>query len=148
MAGRKLEAKEMIRKAEAQDIAFLAAHDVHVSKREFEAVVRRGRVYVACREEKIIGWLRYGLFWDNTPFMNMLMVVEPMRGQGIGRMLVTRWEADMRAQGFNTVMTSTASDEDAQGLYRHLGYRAVGGFLPEGEPYELIFIKQLEGGAA
>lgn len=44
-------------------------------------------------------------------------------------------------------MTSTASDEDAQGLYRHLGYRAVGGFLPEGEPYELMFAKRLDAQA-
>ena len=49
----------------------------------------------------------------------------------------------MRAQGYAVAMTSTASDEDAQGLYRHLGYRAAGGFLPEGEPFELIFVKRL-----
>ena len=48
----------------------------------------------------------------------------------------------MRAQGYAVAMTSTASDEDAQGLYRHLGYRAVGGFLPEGETFELIFAKK------
>lgn len=136
----------MIRLAEERDVAFLAAHDAHVSARELEAIVRRGRVYVACGAEGIVGWLRYGLFWDNTPFMNLLMVREPMRGRGLGRALVTRWEDDMCAQGYGVVMTSTASDEDAQGLYRHLGYAAVGGFVPEGEPYELIFAKRLRGG--
>lgn len=136
----------MIRLADERDVAFLAAHDTHVSARELEAIVRRGRVYVACGAEGIVGWLRYGLFWDNTPFMNLLMVREPMRGRGLGRALVTRWEDDMRALGYGVVMTSTASDEDAQGLYRHLGYAAVGGFLPEGEPYELIFAKRLRGG--
>ena len=53
----------------------------------------------------------------------------------------------MHAQCYGVVMTSTASDEDAQGLYRHLGYRAVGGFLPEGEPYELMFAKRLDAQA-
>ena len=133
----------MIRLAGESDLAFLAAHDRHIGAQELANVVRLGRVVIATDAEGApVGWLRWGLFWDNTPFMNLLFVLPRARGQGIARTLVERWEDDMRAQGYATVMTSTASDEDAQGLYRHLGYRAVGGFLPEGEPYELIFTKK------
>ena len=133
----------MIRLAGESDLAFLAAHDRHIGAQELANVVRRGRVVIATDAEGApVGWLRWGLFWDNTPFMNLLFVLPRARGQGIARTLVERWEDDMRAQGYATVMTSTASDEDAQGLYRHLGYRAAGGFLPEGEPYELIFTKK------
>ena len=110
---------------------------------ELARVVCAGRVYIAIDADGVpVGWLRWGLFWDNTPFMNLLFVLPQARGQGHAAALVARWEEDMRAQGYATVMTSTASDEDAQGLYRHLGYRAAGGFLPEGEPYELIFTKK------
>ena len=133
----------MIRLAGESDLCFLAAHDRHIGAQELANVVRLGRVVIATDAEGApVGWLRWGLFWDNTPFMNLLFVLPRARGQGIARMLVSRWEDDMRAQGYASVMTSTASDEDAQGLYRHLGYRAVGGFLPEGEPYELIFTKK------
>ena len=133
----------MIRLAGESDLAFLAAHDRHIGAQELANVVRLGRVVIATDAEGApVGWLRWGLFWDNTPFMNLLFVLPRARGQGIARTLVARWEDDMRAQGYATVMTSTASDEDAQGLYRHLGYRAAGGFLPEGEPYELIFTKK------
>ena len=133
----------MIRLAGESDLAFLAAHDRHIGAQELANVVRLGRVVIATDAEGApVGWLRWGLFWDNTPFMNLLFVLPRARGQGIARMLVARWEDDMRAQGYASVMTSTASDEDAQGLYRHLGYRAAGGFLPEGEPYELIFTKK------
>ena len=134
----------MIRLAGESDLGFLAAHDRHIDAQELARVVRLGRVLIATDAESApVGWLRWGLFWDNTPFMNLLFVLPQARGQGVARALIARWEDDMRAQGYAVAMTSTASDEDAQGLYRHLGYRAVGGFLPEGEPYELIFTKRL-----
>ena len=133
----------MIRLAGESDLCFLAAHDRHIGAQELANVVRLGRVVIATDAKGApVGWLRWGLFWDNTPFINLLFVLPRARGQGIARTLVARWEDDMRAQGYASVMTSTASDEDAQGLYRHLGYRAAGGFLPEGEPYELIFTKK------
>lgn len=135
----------MIRLAGENDLVFLTAHDRHIDAQELARVVRLRRVYIAADADGApVGWLRWGLFWDNTPFMNLLFVLPQARGQGVARALVMRWEDDMRAQGYAVAMTSTASDEDAQGLYRHLGYRAAGGFLPEGEPYELIFVKQLD----
>ena len=137
----------MIRLAGEDDLAFLAAHDRHIAAQELARVVQAGRVYIAWEADAPVGWLRWGLFWDNTPFMNLLFVLPQARGQGVAAALVARWEADMHAQGYGVVMTSTASDEDAQGLYRHLGYRAVGGFLPEGEPYELMFATQLDAQA-
>ena len=137
----------MIRLAGEDDLAFLAAHDRHIAAQELAHVVQAGRVYIAWEADAPVGWLRWGLFWDNTPFMNLLFVLPQARGQGVAAALVARWEADMHAQGYGVVMTSTASDEDAQGLYRHLGYRVVGGFLPEGEPYELMFAKRLDAQA-
>ena len=134
----------MIRQAGESDLYFLEAHDRHIDAQELARVVRLGRVVIATDAEGApVGWLRWGLFWDNTPFMNLLFVLPQARGQGVARALIARWEDDMRAQGYAVAMTSTASDEDAQGLYRHLGYRAAGGFLPEGEPFELIFVKRL-----
>ena len=53
------------------------------------------------------------------------------------------WEKQMRHQGFDRVMTSTASDEYAQHFYQKLGYTAIGGFTPFWEAYELVFSKSL-----
>ena len=52
-------------------------------------------------------------------------------------------EEEMRAAGFRQVLTSTVSSERAQHFYYQMGYRAVGGFLLEGEPYEVILSKNL-----
>jgi len=40
-------------------------------------VVQRGRILIAEDNGNPIGWLRWGLFWDEIPFMNMLGVRFP-----------------------------------------------------------------------
>lgn len=132
-----------IRVATVNDLSVLCLNDRHVKEAELENILRLNRVYIAEEEGRFIGWLRYNLFWDNTPFMNMLYVLEDSRGKGVGQQLVEHWEDHMRDLGYETVMTSTSSHEYAQHFYVKLGYEAVGGFLPEGEPYEMILAKRL-----
>jgi ribosomal protein S18 acetylase RimI-like enzyme len=44
--------------------------------------------------------MRYGFFWDNTPFMNMIWVDEEYRGKGAGKQVVLFWEDQMKQKGF------------------------------------------------
>ena len=132
-----------IRKATQADIKLLHEHDIHISERELSTSISLGRVYVAEEGGVFVGWLRYNLFWDNTPFMNMLYVLDGYRGKGLGRSLTELWEDDMRMDGYDTVLTSTQSDEFAQHFYVKLGYRAIGGFAIGDDPYELIFMKNI-----
>lgn len=90
---------------------------------------------------KIIGWLRYNYFWDNTPFMNMLYIIDNYRNKGIGKELVLFWENEMKKKGYELLMTSTQSNEGAQHFYRKLGYEDSGSLLLPNEPLEIIFIK-------
>lgn len=132
-----------IRNAENKDLNILSENDKHIDKKELGRIISLNRVYVLEEGGELIGWLRYGLFWDNTPFMNMLYILDGYRKRGYGRELVLRWEADMKKQGFNFVMTSTASDEYAQHFYIKLDYSAIGGFTLPGDPYEIILIKTI-----
>lgn len=132
-----------IRTASVADTEVLAALDRHISREELAALAERGRVFIAWENDRPVGWLRYNLFWDNTPFMNMLYLMDDCRGKGYGRALVEHWESCMKQQGYSTVMTSTASDEYAQHFYNHLGYSTIGGFTPPGESYELILAKTI-----
>ena len=133
-----------IRWAEKKDLSVLQAYDRHIRADELENRIRQGGVLIAEEQGRFAGWLRYNLFWDNTPFMNMLYLLESERGKGTGRALVAFWEEQMKKQGHRAVMTSSQGDEYAQHFYQHIGYRAVGGFLLPGEAYELIFWKSLE----
>lgn len=131
-----------IRTAKISDLELLR-QDRHISENELKNSISCKRVYIAEENGVFAGWLRYNLFWDNTPFMNMLYVLDGYRGSGFGKALVSRWENDMAALGYNTVMTSTASNEYAQHFYNKLGYTAAGGFMPPDEPLEIILIKSI-----
>ena len=132
-----------IRTAVMADLPVLAGHDHHVSETELASLIRLGRVTVAEADYNFVGWLRWNLFWDNIPFLNMLFLLPAHRGKGYGRELMTHWESHMNNLGFDRVMTSTASDEYAQHFYQKLGYAAIGGFTPSGDSYEIIFEKSL-----
>lgn len=132
-----------IRIAGNEHLDILSKYDRHIARTELKNSLMLGRVYIAEEDGKIIGWLRYSLFWDNTPFMNMLYFLENHRQKGHGRAMVDYWEKQMLALGYRCVMTSTASDEYAQHFYVKSGYRAVGGFNYQNDPYEIIFMKDL-----
>lgn len=132
-----------VRIATMNDLSRIVEQDRHISPEELKILISLGRVAVAEDEESFLGWMRWNLFWDNTPFLNMLYLLEPHRGKGYGKTMMAWWEREMRARSFDTLMTSTASDEYAQHFYQKLEYTAVGGFSLPGESYELIFVKTL-----
>lgn len=132
-----------IRLAISSDTNMLHTHDHHISRQELINSIQLNRIYLAEEAGEFLGWLRYNMFWDNTPFMNMLYVLEGSRGKGYGRLLVEQWEKAMRQLGHKVVLTSTASDEFAQHFYHKLGYTTIGGFTLENDPYEVILSKRL-----
>ena len=129
--------------ASAEHVPALHLMDCHIAEDELRSLIAQNRLLILDNEGEILGWLRWNLFWDNTPFMNMLYVLDLHRSKGFGRALTMHWEEEMRQLGYQAVMTSTAADEYAQHFYRKLGYETIGGFTPFGDPYELILAKRL-----
>ena len=134
----------MIRYANIDDVDILTKYDEHISKEELINQINLKRVIIMLDNEKFIGWLRFNLFWDNTPFMNMLYFVEEERGKGNGSKLIEFWENEMKKQGYNVVMTSTQSNEQAQFFYRKHNYIDSGSLLLPNEPSEIIFYKEID----
>ena len=134
----------VIRFAEERDLNPIVGHDRHIAKNELENRIKQKTVFVAEVNSQFSGWLRYNLFWDNTPFMNMLYVLPPFRGRGVGKALIAHFEKKMKEDGYNCVMTSTACDETAKFLYEKLGYKNVGGFDYPDDPYEIIYLKKFD----
>ena len=135
----------MIRLVENQDRNAWYILDKHLPDSAFEEKVRCRQGYVFIEDEKVIGVLRYNLFWDNTPFCTMLFIADGYRGRGYGKRMMGRWEQDMKALGYGMLMTSTQVDEEAQHFYRKLGYKDCGGFVVDvpgyEQPMEMIMIK-------
>lgn len=132
-----------IKTAVIDDLTWLIQFDHHISDNVLRTKVSAGEMLLASLDAQPVGWLRWGYFWDSIPFMNHLFVLEPQRGKGIGRKLVTAWEEQMRNAGFSHTMASTLSNESAQHLYRKWGYTDRGALLLANEPLEIIFVKAL-----
>lgn len=126
------------------DLSYLSAHDQHIPVGRMKQKIERREVILARTGARPAGWLRFSLFWDEIPFMNLLFVEEAERGKGLGRELIRFWEAEMRAAGHRLVMTSTMSDEQAQHLYRKLGYQDCGALRMPGEALEIILMKEIQ----
>ena len=125
-----------IRYVQIKDKEFWFRLDKHMSEQEFNNKVRDNRGYVILKDNKPIGLLRYNLFWDNTPFCNLIYINGDFQGKGYGKMLIQHWENDMKSQGYGMLLTSTQVDEDAQHFYRKLGYQDCGGLIIYNPKYE------------
>ena len=136
-----------IRYVQSGDREFWYGLDRHLPYNEFKKKIRDKQGYILLENNKPIGLLRFHLFWDNTPFCTMLFIDRNYRGKGFGKTLMEYWEADMKSQGYDMLLTSTRVDEEAQHFYRKLGYKDCGGVVidvPKYEqPMELFLIKAI-----
>ena len=127
------------------------ALDGRIDQALFLRKAAAGECYIALEGDAPAGLLRWNLFWDSVPFCTLLIVDGAHRGRGIGRALVARWEADMRAAGHGMAMTSTQADETAQHFWRKQGYWDAGGFAVDvpgyAQPLEIVMIRDLRTGA-
>ncbi len=133
----------MIRYADESDFEILKKYDRHISEAELKNAINAKRILIMFREDCFIGWLRFNLFWDQHPFMNMLYLLEDCRGKGYGSQLVDFWEKEMAKNKYKIVLTSTLSNEQAQFFYRKNGYKDCGSLLLPDEPLEIILLKDL-----
>lgn len=133
----------MIRYANLGDFDFLHKYDQHISKSELIKCIEDKRILVAFDGDNFIGWLRYNLFWDNTPFMNMLYILDDYQRKGYGKSLVEYWENEMFNKDYYLLLTSTLSNENAQYFYRKLGYLDCGSLFLPGEAEEIFLMKQI-----
>ncbi|HTX79195.1 MAG TPA: GNAT family N-acetyltransferase [Longilinea sp.] len=129
--------------AQEEDAEYLIIHDTHISTEVIAQKIARKEIII-CQKKHPIGWLRFGLLWDEIPFMNLLMIEKGHRNQGYGTKLVKFWEDKMKEQGYSQVMTSTLSNEDAQHFYRKLGYKDCGSLIMPGEPLEILMRKRFK----
>ena len=143
--------------AQSKDKQKIARLDTHISSLLLDECIRKDQIYVLKDDspknggqdhrlrDPVVGVLRYSLFWQTIPFLDLLYIDEAYRNQGFGTAMMYEWEKAMAARGYKYVMTSTQSDEKAWRFYEKLGYRKAGGFFPpEQEAEEWMYLKRLE----
>lgn len=138
-----------LKTATAEDLPFILEMDGEIKRGELERILETARYFVIAQNGWPVGVLRYGLFWDKIPFLNLIKIKEHARNKGAGREAMALWEEKMKRLGHNIVLTSSQADETAQHFYRKIGYRDAGelrflGITGQQEAPELFFIKKLE----
>ena len=146
----------IIELAQGKDKQKIAKLDSHIHPARLRECILNGQVYALKdnsirnggqnhrMKDPVVGVLRYSLFWQSIPFLDLLYIDEVYRKSGFGSQMMSRWEQTMKLCGYKYVMTSTQADEDAWKFYEKLGYSKVGGFLPpEQEADEWIYLKKL-----
>lgn len=129
--------------AELKHLDWLVKKDHHIDRTTIEKKILDGQILVAILNKEVIGWLRFNLFWDMVPFINLLFVNKEYRQLQIGKKLVQFWEQQMIRENHKLVMTSSQADENAQHFFRKLGYKDAGSLVFPEEPLEIFFIKIL-----
>lgn len=132
-----------IRIANIYDFEILKLYDMHIEPSILLNQLKDNKIFIIEQNKNFVGWLRYNLFWDSIPFLNMLFIIEQYQKKGYGTLLLTTWENSIKDK-YNIVMTSTQANECSQHFYRKLGYFDIGGFTPPNESYELILLKNLK----
>ena len=133
-----------IRTAVPADLDGIRNDDRHIPAARLEDCIRRGQVVVLEDNGKILGVLRWNLFWQSLPFLDLIFLDNALRGQGWGTEMMALWEINMAEQGFRHVLLSTQEDELAKFFYEKLGYTLCGDFLPpDQDARELMYRKEL-----
>lgn len=136
-----------IRLVELGDNAFWYTLDTHLSQAEFSNKVRDKQGYILLCDGVPVGVLRYNLFWDSIPFLNLIYLQESHRRIGIGRQAMALWEREMKRLGHGMCLVSTQSDEEAQPFYRAIGYKDCGCLTMDiagyEQPMEIFLAKAL-----
>lgn len=134
-----------IRTAVPADLDGIRNYDRHIPADRLEDCIRRRQVDVLEDDGKICGVLRWNLFWQSLPFLDLIYLDDALRGHGWGTEMMDLWEKNMAEQGFRHVLLSTQEDETSKFFYEKLGYALCGDFLPpDQDARELMYRKELK----
>lgn len=133
-----------ILKATEKEIIDIMRYDKHISEERLRSCIINGTVYAIKLDDIIIGVMRYSLFWQSIPFLDLIFIDFHYHGKGVGKQAMDYWESQMKALGHKYTLTSTQEDETVQFFYEKIGYIRTGEFLPpEQDAKELIYQKAL-----
>lgn len=133
-----------ILKVTENEIINLMRYDKHISEERLRSCIINETVFAIKLDGIIIGVLRYSLFWQSIPFLDLIFIDSHYHGKGVGKQAMAYWESQMKNLGYKYTLTSTQEDETAQFFYEKIGYIRTGEFLPpEQDAKELIYQKAL-----
>ena len=134
-----------IRLAVAADMPQILKYDRHIHPDKVGECIEHALVDALWDVDRIVGILRYNLFWQTIPFLDLIYIDEAYQGRGWGSEMMANWEENMKRMGYSHVMRSTQADETAFLFYEKIGYRRIGAFVPpDQDAEEIMYLKELK----
>lgn len=130
--------------AKPEDFPGICCYDRHIPAERLLSCIEDEQVLVLKENKQVRGILRWSLFWQTIPFVDLIFLDFSIHSQGLGTKMMGFWEQMMEKAGYSFVMTSTQEDETAWQFYEKLGFHRIGSFLPpDQEAPELMYGKSL-----
>ena len=105
----------IIELAQRKDKPKIAKLDCHIPPSHLGECIYNDQVYVLKDDsiknggqnhrlkDPVVGVLRYSLFWQTIPFLDLLYLDAAYRHQGFGTQMMNRWEETMKKRGYKYV---------------------------------------------
>jgi len=135
----------VVRSAATSDLAFVS-QDGYVDGAVVRRKIGQGEVLVAEIDGRPVGYVRIEYLWSMRPYIALIRVLEPYRGKGVGRALLSHLEGVLRDAGQSFLFSSSQVDEpQPQAWHRHMGFTECGVIngVNDGGVGEVFFKKPL-----
>ncbi|GAA1101555.1 hypothetical protein GCM10009581_38080 [Tsukamurella strandjordii] len=118
-----------VRAASTEDLPFLVENDQIARRSVLVEAIAAGRVIVAVYDDRPIGWLRWSVFRDVYPFIDVVEVLGPFRRRGIGRLLMEAWTAEPARARCAGVMACADPESTGYRFLWALGWQDCGALV-------------------
>lgn len=134
-----------IRFAVLADLDFVQ-QDRYLSTEIVRRKIEWREVFVAERNDRLVGYLRLEYLWARVPYIELIRVLPEDQRQGVGKALLSYAEEFLREQGHTALYSSSQIDEaEPQAWHRRGGFEECGMIagVNEGGIGEVFFRKKL-----
>ncbi|TFG32122.1 GNAT family N-acetyltransferase [Candidatus Thorarchaeota archaeon] len=138
--------RALVRFAGPEDLEWCVVGDIHVTEKVVRNKIVNDECIVVELDGRLIAYIRLEYLWSTVPYIGLIFVLEEYQNEGIGRKMIDFLEKYLRANGYDTLMSSSQVNEpQPQAWHRAVGFEECGiiSGLNEGGIGEVFFRKRL-----
>lgn len=130
--------------AKLTDLELCRKFDTGLSDAILLKLINEQKIILLSDNDQVIGYLRYSLFWNAIPYVDLIYIKKDHRKKGVGKALYAYLEEHLKQQGFHKLMTSSQSNEqDPLSFHKKIGFEPIGSLskLNSDGSEEIFFLK-------
>ncbi len=102
-------------------------HEYSHKPKYFTDAIETNNILIALHDKTVVGYLSFHVIWGNTPFIELLRVVASHQKQGIGALLLSEFEKNMRSEDYDEIVSSSEKiNEIGNSFHKKQGFHSIG----------------------